>query len=186
MSRFDPHNSHADPRNRALPGQVARADAARAAAIDRHRDECNYIPWHSTERIWCEANGERTPFSALSDQRVWDIVGWLVRTARKHFDAYADKNDVASAFGPDSWLCARPLFLALVVEAARRRITFPPDVFAVIDKYIDKSAVREVTEKTPPPWRDPELRKIQGATLDQIAETHGEAYEKEHRNIDLE
>lgn len=186
MSRFDPRNSHADPRNRASPGQIARAEAARQAEITRHRVEYAYIHWQAKDRIWHEAGGSQIPFSSLSDQRVWDIINWLIRAAKKHFEAYADKNDVATAFGPHSWLCSRPLVLSLVVEASLRRITFPPEVFAIIDTYIDKSAVREVTEKTPPPWRDPELRKTQGATLDQIAELHGDAYEKEHRNIDLE
>ena len=166
-----------------LPRQRQQREAAEDAAVQAAREATNKIDWDRDDGFWRDLDGSVIPFAELEDRRLWQLIIWLVENAGRACTAWA--SPLERAFGPAKWLASRPIFKALVVEAATRGLTFPPTTFNFIRDHLSDLPKQQSRAADAEPWRNEQLRQAQKATMDQIAGIIPEPYEKERRNIDL-
>ncbi len=129
----------------AIPGRQ------RQRATRRHEDI--RIDWDNAQE-W-RSRGVTYPIRSMRDDHLWHGINWIVRNVEYLFihagGTANDKN--LMALSARVWLRDRILFRAMVREAVRRDMTFPPDVFQYLKRYVlDRSDTIDGYE----PWRDPE------------------------------
>lgn len=133
--------------------EARRAGEQQAAAQWR-------IDWAETV-LWYAPGptGEQVAFfiNQMESRHLWETICWLVGNYLKLFHQYNGRvNSTDSvALAGKRWLRAQPAFRALVQEAVRRRITFPPDVFRYLREYMLGRDTTEIAVAVP--WEDPRL-----------------------------
>lgn len=132
---------------------VARHQAEQAAAAQWA------IDWLNTA-VWCAPGPTGTPCAFLINQmepkHLWETICWLTANYLKLFQQYHGQPGRDSmALVAKRWLGAQPAFRALVQEAIRRRVTFPPEVFRYLREYMLERDTSEIAVSSP--WDDPRL-----------------------------
>lgn len=138
---------------------------------------------------WLSDTGEAIPVRQLSDETLWKVIIWCTRYAYQLFvanDQMAAEHEIPLT-AARRWLCQQQVFQAAVQEAGLRELTFPDDVYDLLDKHyleyihLQRPAPAERTV----PWRDP-AKKAQAAHLRDIAAiTAVDSYGKKLRNLTI-
>lgn len=93
------------------------------------------VNWNRTDGVWVDVDGTEISIVRLSDARLHGIICWAVQSCKANHDHYASIID--RAFDqPARWLCQRALFVALVVELARRELSLPRPIFQFIESWL--------------------------------------------------
>lgn len=126
------------------------------------------VNWRRTDRVWIDIDGSEIPIVRLTDARLHSIVCWAIQSHRANWERYADP--LERAFNnPAAWLCSTPLFVALVVELAKRELSLPRHLFKFVEDVLLASLEnRQPTEVQADPYRNRELLAEQGSTLSRI------------------
>lgn len=143
-------------------GMITRRQREAAEARRRVEQEAAAqwrLDWTNTE-IWYAPgpSGAQVAFfiNQMEPKHLWETICWAVANYLRLFNQYhghAGHDSVALI--AKRWLSAQPAFRALVQEAVRRRITFPPEVFRYLREYMLGRNTVEIAVSAP--WEDPRL-----------------------------
>lgn len=168
-----------------VPVKQKQAEAsAKAAEVDAFREQTKTIDWHRTDRYWRAVDGNVMSFDEMEDAYLWGIINWLVNNRYALFRTWA--STLEKCFGDNAWLAQKENFKQLVIEAAKRGLTFPPATFNYIRDHVASLPSRKAAVTQATPWRDENLRTSQRDVMDRLAGNTPEPYEKEFRSISLE
>lgn len=145
-------------------GQRNSAARQASAAVRTTAMRHGTIDWDNIN-VWRPQASDEFALDDLSDSQVWNAVLYCVRdrVALHIFYATGDDTDVV----PECWLRDRPLFQALIINAVRRGLTFPDDVFQYLRNYVLENTPDP--GDAPPPWKNPELAAEQEEMRRRIA-----------------
>lgn len=148
------------PGRREYPGlsDRRRRQAAQQAAEEnlRRQAEAQFrIQWDNTE-VW-RTPTTTVPIRRIADQALWSSVNWMVRNQVQLCENSGEANAISPGdtpgLGAGKWLKKQPLFRAMLQEALRRDLTFPPDVFAYLKNFMLHNGQYALEGYVP--WRDP-------------------------------
>lgn len=132
---------------------MARRQAEQEAAAQWQLDWTNTELWYAPG-----PSGAQVAFfiNQMEPKHLWETICWLTANYLRLFNQYhghAGQDSVALV--AKRWLSAQPAFRALVQEAVRRRMTFPPEVFRYLREYMLGRNTVEIAVSAP--WEDPRL-----------------------------
>ena len=107
------------------------------------------IAWEASD-VWCV--GETSiPIRDLQDGDIWQVILWLTRNVELLYQTVVGTPPEGSplALAAKCWLRDQPVVRALVKEAIRRGLSFPPDVFRYVYDYMVRAQDAPYY-----PWRD--------------------------------
>lgn len=171
--------------------QVQRAIQAQRQAL---LTQFGNINWDRVDERWESVDGDVVEIYTMSDKRLGDVVCWAITNRRTLFEAVRRQingpDDPCLFLNAETWLRSRPLFVSLIVETARRKLTLPVAIFRFVETVVLpflETGGGGVVQLQQEPYRDERLLPLQDAVLTKIAGLSTQnAYGQMSRRLDLD
>jgi len=115
-------------------------------------------------RTWTTREGQTISLREMEAGHLVNVIGWMVRHQTL---LYKHRNRQAPQGDTKRWLRDQPAFRALVIEAARRNLAYPNDVYDYLKVWF--IAPQSDSPESLPDHADPKRQKQQAALLKQLA-----------------